>query len=297
MKPPKSRNTRRKNELFTLILIPGNSNSPWKINLTTKMLKMVLSLAALIIIAAVVSSYVMFCSQAEISRVEAIKQESREKDETIRELEKQMQELESQQADLASKQAEIKKLMGLKNDSRVETPNRGLIRESSGREALLAATAMKKDLSLEINELTNYITQVQKDQSYFLAQPNQWPNSGEVSSSYGWRKAPYSRSKQSFHDGIDIANQVGSPILAAGQGKVIFTGWKPVYGKTVEIDHGYGQVTRYGHNSKLLVQTGDQVKKGQKIANMGTTGISTGPHLHFTIIKDGLTQDPEAYLP
>ena len=85
--------------------------------------------------------------------------------------------------------------------------------------------------------------------------------------------------------------------MAAGDGKVIFAGWKAVYGKTVEIDHGYGFISRYGHNSAILVNEGDKVKKGEPIARLGNTGNSTGPHLHFTILKNNESVNPVNYLP
>lgn len=292
------RKTRKKSPKITLMIVPGSASKPWKVTLTNKTFKGVLGIVTIIIILAIISSCMAFSKQADFRRVNDIKQENIDKDKTILELQKQMREIKNQQETLAKRQTQIQKMMGIKGDAGTTVaPNRGVIREETGREVLREATTVKGDLAAQTRKLDGYMDTVKKDLRYFCARPNQWPCSGEISSLYGWRISPFSRGSDSFHDGIDIASSVGSPILAAGDGTVVFSGWKAVYGKTVEIDHGYGIISKYGHNSQLLVKEGDRVKKGDEIATMGTTGWSTGPHLHFTIIEEGATQDPETYLP
>lgn len=115
------------------------------------------------------------------------------------------------------------------------------------------------------------------------------------SSSFGWRIDPFSGS-QSFHEGLDFTADVGTPIMAAAGGVVIAAEYHPHYGNMVDLDHGDGLVTRYAHCSKLLVKSGTVVKRGQKIAEVGTTGRSTGPHLHFEVRKNGAPQNPVKFL-
>ncbi len=98
------------------------------------------------------------------------------------------------------------------------------------------------------------------------------------------------------HEGIDISAPFGTPILAAAKGTVVFSGWQAGLGYTVEIDHGYGYLTRYGHASKLLVRRGDQVTRGQAIAQVGSTGISTSPHLHYEVHVGGRAVNPTNYV-
>jgi len=118
-----------------------------------------------------------------------------------------------------------------------------------------------------------------------------WPAKGVFTSGYGWR---WGR----MHKGIDIANNVGTPILAAKDGIVAYSGWSGGYGYLVEISHGDGTSTRYAHNSRLLVKKGQFVPQGQQISLMGSTGRSTGPHLHFEIRKPGgAAVDPMGLLP
>ncbi|EYE87415.1 peptidase M23 [Fervidicella metallireducens AeB] len=99
-----------------------------------------------------------------------------------------------------------------------------------------------------------------------------------------------------FHTGLDIAGPTGTPILAADSGKVTFAGWRNGYGKCVMITHGNGYQTLYGHASRIYVKAGQRVNKGQKIAAIGSTGRSTGPHLHFEVRKNGVPQNPQKYI-
>ena len=119
-----------------------------------------------------------------------------------------------------------------------------------------------------------------------------WPAQGTFTSGYGWR---WGR----MHRGIDIANNVGTPILAAARGRVTFAGWHDGgYGYLVELPHDDGSLSRYGHNSALMVRQGDAVEQGQVISQMGSTGRSTGPHLHFEIHPPGEgATNPLAFLP
>ena len=113
-----------------------------------------------------------------------------------------------------------------------------------------------------------------------LSDTYMWPTKGVFTSGYGWR---WGR----MHKGIDIANNTGTPIHAARQGVVTYSGWSGAYGYLVEIAHRDGDSTRYAHNSRLLVKKGQVVPKGMRISLMGSTGRSTGPHLHFEIRRSG----------
>lgn len=116
-----------------------------------------------------------------------------------------------------------------------------------------------------------------------------------ITSSFGNRLDPFTK-RRAFHSGVDYPAPRGTPIHASAGGRVIFAGRRSHYGNTVEIDHGGGLVTRYAHASRLLVENGQVVMPGDKIALVGSTGRSTGPHLHFEILKDGRFVDPSIYL-
>ena len=118
---------------------------------------------------------------------------------------------------------------------------------------------------------------------------------GWLSSRYGKRSDPFT-GKQDFHKGLDFAGKKGADVLAVGDGVVSWSGKRSGYGNLVEINHGNGYVTRYGHNQRHLVEVGDTVKKGQQVAMMGSSGRSTGPHVHFEVLRNGKRVDPARYI-
>lgn len=122
-----------------------------------------------------------------------------------------------------------------------------------------------------------------------------YPTIGPVTSNFGWRTHPILGTER-FHAGIDFGADYGSLIYASAQGRVIYADWYGGYGNAVIIDHGNGMTTLYGHCSELYVKDGDAVVKGQPIAAVGSTGFSTGPHLHFELRANGEPTDPAAYL-
>lgn len=118
---------------------------------------------------------------------------------------------------------------------------------------------------------------------------------GGAGSGFGWRIDPFT-GRSALHTGIDFQSNLGTAILAAAGGVVVTQEFRPDYGNMVEVDHGKDLVTRYAHASKVLVKKGDLIKRGQKIAEVGSTGRSTGPHLHFEVLVRGVPQDPMKFL-
>ncbi|MCS6873770.1 MAG: M23 family metallopeptidase [Pyrinomonadaceae bacterium] len=127
--------------------------------------------------------------------------------------------------------------------------------------------------------------------------PNLWPREDKITNEFGFRRNPFGGRTYEFHEGMDISGERGDDVLAAGAGTVIKAGWQGGYGNMIEIDHGNGITTRYGHLSKVLVQVGENVSKGQRIGLVGSTGRSTGPHLHYELRINGKAVDPRRLLP
>lgn len=135
-----------------------------------------------------------------------------------------------------------------------------------------------------------------QQQAKKVAIPSTQPvTTGWYSSNYGWRIDPFTGQK-AFHEGVDFMADSGTPIHAAGGGIVVYADTYAGYGNMLEIDHGNGLISRYAHASKMLAKVGDVVMKGQKIGEVGNTGRSTGPHLHFEVRHRGAPQNPEHYL-
>jgi murein DD-endopeptidase MepM/ murein hydrolase activator NlpD len=126
--------------------------------------------------------------------------------------------------------------------------------------------------------------------------PTQKPvTESELGSPFGWRIDPIT-GRSALHTGLDFPAEIGTPIVAAAGGVVVAQEVHPEYGSMVEVDHGNGLLTRYAHCSKVGVKNGDLIKRGQKIAEVGNSGRSTGPHLHFEVLVNGIYQDPEKFL-
>lgn len=125
--------------------------------------------------------------------------------------------------------------------------------------------------------------------------PSIWPAKGAVTSGFGWRISPFGDGNE-MHAGIDIASTMGAPVVATADGQVVQSGMSGGYGNMVQIEHGNGIATVYGHNSRLAVSVGQTVKKGQVIAFAGSTGKSTGPHVHYEIRENSTAIDPWKYL-
>ena len=121
------------------------------------------------------------------------------------------------------------------------------------------------------------------------------PTKGWLASGFGYRKSPFTGLRE-FHKGLDIANRIGTPIIASADGIVSFVGTKGNLGKTIKINHGHGMATLYAHANKILKKQGDTVKRGDTIALMGNSGRSTGPHLHYEVFLNGIPINPAKYI-
>jgi len=138
---------------------------------------------------------------------------------------------------------------------------------------------------------------LQGDRAKKAARPHAWPTvHGWLSSPFGMRDDPFT-SELEMHKGVDIANRLGAPVLAASRGVVVFAGKMNGYGNLIEIEHGYGYRTRYAHMSASVVKVGDIVKDSQLIGRVGSVGRSTGPHLHFEVLRFGEQINPQPFLP
>jgi murein DD-endopeptidase MepM/ murein hydrolase activator NlpD len=143
--------------------------------------------------------------------------------------------------------------------------------------------------------LSEIVGQLEGKRAHLAATPAIWPAKGWLTSRFGTRTSPFTNQKQ-FHAGIDIAGERGTDIVAPAQGKVVFSGSRGPLGKSVIIDHGYGVRTQYGHSDDLYVKTGEIVQRGQRIAALGNSGRSTGPHLHYVVEVKGKAVNPLDYI-
>ncbi len=143
--------------------------------------------------------------------------------------------------------------------------------------------------------LRELVTQLEAKRERLASMPSILPTEGWVTSGFGMRVSPFTGRRQ-FHHGLDIAADYGTPIVAPARGRVIFAGRRGPLGTALVVDHGYGTRTTYGHAKELYVKKGDRVERGMRIATVGNTGRSTGPHLHYAVSIGGKTVDPRDYI-
>jgi murein DD-endopeptidase MepM/ murein hydrolase activator NlpD len=177
-------------------------------------------------------------------------------------------------------------------------PRNTLVLSSSAYSNQLGEAFSKLEYKVD-TQITDFMTlteQVNKYKPYLDALPSIWPLWGRVTSYFGYRPNPFSGRGTEFHAGIDIIASTGTPVVATGNGFVDFAGWNGGYGYTVIINHGFGIETLYAHNSRLAVSEGDFVARGAIISYAGSTGRSTGPHLHYEVRVNGIAKNPLDYL-
>jgi murein DD-endopeptidase MepM/ murein hydrolase activator NlpD len=166
------------------------------------------------------------------------------------------------------------------------------IKETSLNNSIQKLSEESRKRLSSYNEIALYLTDMHNGAR---ATPSIWPTAGRITSPFGYRVAPMEGASD-FHTGVDIANEAGTPIYATADGVVRHSGWANGYGMCEVIDHGFGYSTLYGHMSELLVKEGTQVKRGQQIGRMGSTGTSTGNHLHYEVWIAGVPRDPMKFL-
>jgi murein DD-endopeptidase MepM/ murein hydrolase activator NlpD len=225
---------------------------------------------------------------------------------------KELGELQARMMRLDAQSERLAKIAGEKDKSATKKSNQklkldNLLPANRGGPLVNDRPMTEPDLQAAILELTQAVDARDESLSSIEAKilqqsvlKDMLPNSNPInaafnSSSYGWRIDPFNGSK-AFHEGLDFTANMGTPIRAAADGIVSATEQGGAYGKLVKIEHGAGLETRYAHTSKILVKVGERVTKGQIVAEVGSTGRSTGPHLHYEIRLNGASLDPRKYL-
>ncbi len=208
----------------------------------------------------------------------------------LTQLSTEFRELNETMVSLKSAEEQFRKLFSLKSKTEVlETYNKT---EDAGS---LDIEALKKRIRETMDSVADIRKYVSTQKDIYLSTPVGWPSPGHVSSGFGYREHPWS-GLQKFHFGLDISIPTGTPVRATADGIVSFSGWTEGSGYTVVVEHGHGYTTAYGHHQKNLVKVGQTVKRDDVIALSGSTGISTGPHVHYEIWKNGRRVNPSAFL-
>jgi hypothetical protein len=157
------------------------------------------------------------------------------------------------------------------------------------------AIVLAEGAGIRADSLEVLLGQLDNKRERLVSMPSVWPSKGWLTSRFGTRVSPFTGRRQK-HNGIDIAAANGTPIYAPARGRVIFAGRKGPLGNALVLDHGFGVKTVYGHTKEILVATGDTVERGDKVAAIGSSGRSTGPHLHYVVEVKGKPRNPLDYI-
>jgi len=173
----------------------------------------------------------------------------------------------------------------------------GLVSEKARKMRTLGETAKAIAVRAELqsSSLEELVLQLDDKHTKLSAMPSIWPTRGWLTSRFGPRISPFTGRRQ-HHAGIDIAAASGTEIVAPAAGRVVFVGKKGPLGKAVVLEHGFGVRTLYGHNNEIFVKIGEELERGERIASVGNTGRSTGPHLHYVVEVNGKARNPLDYI-
>ncbi|MBT5027141.1 MAG: M23 family metallopeptidase [Nitrospinaceae bacterium] len=301
---------------FTIVIFPGSLSTPKKIRLPKRFVKISVLVSFVVLIGVLGSSF-YFTQQflrLQGSETELVKlrRESKIRKIQVEKFAQQVKNFETEMSRLERFEKKLRVITALENSPKSIEKNWG-VGGPYGLSSNSFTTAMGRGASTMVDRLSNGLDHLSKQakiesisfqeldnffknqKSLLSSTPSIWPTRGWVTSNFGFRKSPFTGLREK-HEGWDIAARNGSPVRATADGVVVVEGREYGYGNLVEVDHGYGLVTRYGHNSKHLVKVGDRIKRGQVVSLVGSTGRSTGPHLHYEVLLHGVPVNPKNYI-
>lgn len=304
------RSTWRRNQHFTFWFIPADGQNIAKTHVKKTHLKYAMTAVAsfLVFVSCTIGVLAHFAVQNEQQKQElaAYKQTKSEQEQTIRQLRLMAETNQKKLAALSKLEDQVRSQM---EKSGAQLPPKSNASDYAGQGGPVLGSAnpanivleQEKNIGLEADakkvDLENLLSAIEAENYRREVTPSQWPTSGGyISSSFGGRANPFGGYGRDWHPGIDIVTDYGEPVYASAAGYVQQAGWYGGYGIYARINHDYGYQTAYGHMSRVVCRAGQYVKKGEIIGYVGSTGYSTGPHLHFEVIHYGEQVDPSSLM-
>jgi murein DD-endopeptidase MepM/ murein hydrolase activator NlpD len=287
-------------KFYTIFILPHAHPRFRKIHFSKAFLLSVGSILALVLTAGAVAPHLLFKVQAQSEALRRLADENRRLQEENKHFEASLTELGGIVGTIEDRAKKLAKAVGL-DRAPAAAPSGGLgARPGAARDGLQAMLDEEMEAlrarSHSLDASFDQLDEVLHARERVLAStPTGFPVSGFCSEGYGWRNDPITGERE-FHQGMDIVAPGGTMILAPADGVVTSAGRMSGYGKMVQLSHGYGYQTRYGHLSEILVRPGQRVQRGDRLGRVGSTGHSTGPHLHYEVFKAGRAVNPARYL-
>lgn len=300
-----------KKEFFTIVILPGPNSRVRKYSISKTFLKN----AGLAALAGILVSTVMFGEyfhmKGKVWELDSLRSQTRQQGEQLKQFAGSIVDMKSQMAQLKALSDRLssvasvggrgkkQQFLGIGGTSEMSTVNLDELGKKTQKEQLEQMSqeldSLKSEAARQESGMKRLAEYFEHRNSILSSTPNIWPVRGFITSEFGKRTSPIYGTQQ-FHQGLDIANAIGTPVVAPANGTVSETGYNSGYGHYIMIQHGYGMVTLYGHLSKVVVHDGQRVKKGELIGNVGNTGSSTGPHLHYEVRINGVPTNPRRYI-
>ncbi len=289
---------------YTVVILPSPTSEPYRFSLSKKTCKYLIGFSSVLILVLAGFFVQYFLMLGQITELKDLRKETKTQKIQIQSFLTSIDDLKNQMNRLIELDQKLRVItdigprkevgvMGLGGQEEVDLshPDSSNLMTSIQLDlGDLQAKAIAQEKSFQ--ELTEA---VQSRQSLWASTPSIWPTTGWLTSGYGNRVSPFT-GRVSKHNGIDIASRQDTPIIAPAAGVVSYTGFDSGLGKLIKINHGYGIMTYYGHLAKAAVKVGQKVKRGDVIAYVGSTGLSTGPHLHYEIYVNDVPVNPMRYI-
>lgn len=304
---PIKRQRKDSDTVYTVMLIPHKGCEPKSVHFRSSFFKKVgIVCGVLCLIAAGIVlrfSQTVYKAHQEQQELLVYRNEKAVQEQKIGQLLQENEVIEKEMTELSKLEEAVRRELG---ESGIQPSRSGIDRskylgqggpQAAKIEAVDIYAAQNKVLKEKIKErkttLNDLLEKLRETNCRKAAMPDLWPtNGGTITSNYGGRSDPFGNRSYDWHPGIDIANDYGAPVYASAAGTVEEAGWVSGYGRYIRLQHGYGYETAYGHMSALAVQAGQNVKKGDVIGYVGSSGYSTGPHVHFEVLVNGQTTNP-----
>jgi len=288
-------------KLYTILILPHTKSRLRKLHLSKGFVLSVAGALAVIVMIGAAGPHMAFKAISQALTIDKLQSENEVLTTEKLHFEESLDALNVQLDAFEERTGRLAEELGVRDDMPVLRPAAG-----GGRDVGAGSLDIQQILNEEMEILGRRAEDVDRSMEILderwherlrvlAATPNIVPVQGYYSHGYGWRKDPIS-GKREFHHGIDIAANRGTPVAATADGTVSRATRYLGYGKMIQISHGYGMATRFGHLDEILVKAGQRVRRGEIIGRVGSTGRSTGPHLHYEVFKAGRRVDPRKYL-
>lgn len=298
---------------WTFLVVRGEDDPVRQYSLSSRTMRILGAVGVLSVLAIVASSAILLSDGAMRVQARSLQARNQVLEDELSGFQNRMADLEQSLDRVASNDAHFRSLAGLEVidpevlEAGVGGPGLGSPEDSplwstdpATTKSIFATgydlSALERRARLLSESLDEATDSVLAHRNLLESTPSLLPTQGWLSSRFSQSRMHPVHNRPLPHEGVDISAPTGTPIMAAAKGRVIRSGWVVGYGLTVEIDHGYGFRTLYGHASKLIVQVGDEVLRGDVIAQVGSTGITTAPNLHYEVKVNGMAQDPSRFI-